>query len=139
MEFTQTTPSSVWTITHNLNSAQPAIDVWVDDNGVTTAILPKKIELIDANTANIIFTIPFSGTAVVVTEPTHAYTHTQSSASDEWHVVHNIGSAFLNIDVVIDNNGIVENITPQNITSIDDNQINVFFSKPYVGIARVSK
>jgi hypothetical protein len=40
MEINQSTPSSIWAVAHNLNTTQPAVDVWVDDNGVTTAIMP---------------------------------------------------------------------------------------------------
>lgn len=139
MELTQTTPSSNWTVTHNLDTSQPAVDVWVEDNGITTAILPKQIQITNANTLNINFSIPMSGTAVVNKEATQSYTHNQPTTSNEWHILHNFGSKFVNIEVMVQYNGVLESITPQNITSINDNQINVYFSTPLMGLARVSK
>jgi hypothetical protein len=139
MELTQTTPSSNWTVTHNLDTLQPAVDVWVDDGGITTAILPKQIQTTNANTLNINFSIPMSGTAVVNKEATQSYTHNQSSTSNEWNILHNFGSKFVNIEVMVQYNGVLESITPQNITSINDNQIKVYFSTPMMGLARVSK
>ena len=139
MEFTQTTPSSNWTVAHNLNSSQPVVDVWIDDNGITTAILPKQIQIANANTLNISFSIPLSGTAVVNTTSTQNHTHNQSTSSNEWHIIHDFGSKFVNIEVMVQYNGALQSITPQNITSINNNQVNVYFSTPFTGLARVSK
>jgi hypothetical protein len=80
-----------------------------------------------------------SGTAVVNKEATQSYTHNQPSTSNEWNVLHNFGSKFVNIEVMVQYNGVLESITPQNITSINDNQIKVYFSTPMMGLARVSK
>jgi hypothetical protein len=67
------------------------------------------------------------------------YTHTQSIPSAEWTILHNVGSKYINIDVVVDYNGQLETILPSNIVSISNNQTNVSFSSAFSGIARVSK
>ena len=139
MEINQSTPSSIWAVAHNLNTSQPAVDVWVDDNGVTTAISPKQIQLVDNNNLNISFSVPIAGTAVVSTTSSESYTHNQPVLSNEWYILHNFGSKFVNIEVMVQFNGVLESITPKNITSVNDNQVNVYFSTPLLGLARVSK
>ena len=67
------------------------------------------------------------------------YTHEQTTASAEWTIVHNMGSPYVNIDVIVNYNGQLETILPQNVVSINDHQTNVFFSSAFSGIARVSK
>lgn len=139
MEINQSTPSSIWAVAHNLNTTQPAVDVWVDDNGVTTAILPKQIQLVDNNNLNISFSVPISGTVVVNSTSSDAYTHNQPTTSNQWSILHNLGTKFVNIEVMVQFNGVLESITPHNITSINNNQVNVYFSTPMSGLARVSK
>jgi hypothetical protein len=67
------------------------------------------------------------------------YTHTQDTPSAEWTIIHEMGSKYVNIDVIVQYNGRLETILPQNIVSINEHQTNVFFSSPFSGIARVSK
>lgn len=139
MEITQSTPSSNWSVTHNLDTMQPAVDVWVDDNGVTTAMLPKQVQLVDANHLNISFSIPMAGTAVVTSASSQGYTHNQTNVSNEWHVLHNFGSKFVHVEVMVDYGGVLESFLPANITSVNDNQVNVYFNTPMSGIVRVSQ
>jgi hypothetical protein len=63
--YTQTTPQSVWNVNHNLDVPNPVVDVWVDDNGITTIMLPKQIRLVDTNRLEITFTIPVAGSVVI--------------------------------------------------------------------------
>ena len=65
MTYTQDTAANVWDIEHNLNTFQPAINVWVSVGGTMTAILPKEIRVIDANNLRVTFTDPQTGSAVV--------------------------------------------------------------------------
>jgi hypothetical protein len=69
----------------------------------------------------------------------HTYTHEQPTASAEWTIIHNMGSKYVNIDVVVNYQDRLETILPQNIVSISDNQTNVSFSSAFSGVARVSK
>jgi hypothetical protein len=68
-----------------------------------------------------------------------SYIHEQTTPSSTWDVMHSLGSPFVNIDVMININGNLETILPQSIKSVTDNQIQVTFSSPYTGKARVSK
>ena len=63
--YTQVTPAVAWTITHNFGKKVIA-DTWVDVNGVTTKILPKKVTNVDDNTLMIEFTTPRSGSARLI-------------------------------------------------------------------------
>lgn len=54
-----------------------------------------------------------------------------------WVVTHNLGTPYVNIDVIVDNNGVLETILPKNITSQDDNTTVVTFSNPMTGFVRV--
>ena len=68
-----------------------------------------------------------------------SYIHEQTIASDTWDVMHTLGTKFVNIDVMINYNGQLETILPESIVSVNDNQIQVKFSSPYTGKARVTK
>lgn len=64
--FTQTTPDTTWTITHNLNSTAVNIDVNVLYNGAIEKILPQSIVNIDANTVTVTFGSARTGNARVI-------------------------------------------------------------------------
>lgn len=64
-EFTQLTPSSVWSIQHNLG-IYPIVDVIINNNGVWTKILPLNIVMIDLNNIEIKFSAPSIGQARIV-------------------------------------------------------------------------
>lgn len=59
---TQLTPSTVWSINHNLNG-YPIIDVLFNDNGVLTKIIPSSVVLVDDNNVTITFTQNYTGIA----------------------------------------------------------------------------
>ncbi len=56
----QTTPSTVWTIEHNLG-VQPIHDIWVIDGGVYSKIYPANVVHIDDNTLQLTFSSPQTG------------------------------------------------------------------------------
>ncbi len=68
-----------------------------------------------------------------------SYIHEQTISSNTWDVMHNLGSKFVNIDVMVDYNGQLESILPKQIISLTDNQIQVTFNSPFTGKARVTK
>lgn len=51
----QGSPSSVWTITHNLNTQALTIDVYIDNAGVLTKVLPLSVVHQDNNTVVVTF------------------------------------------------------------------------------------
>lgn len=63
---TQTTSSSTWTISHNLNTTAIVIDVFVDDSGDLKKILPNTVVHTDDNTCTVTFTSNRTGRARVI-------------------------------------------------------------------------
>jgi hypothetical protein len=61
--FTQSTPSSSWSINHNLNIACPAIDLNVLINGSYEKIIPLGLTIVDNNNITVEWTQDFSGNA----------------------------------------------------------------------------
>lgn len=61
-DFTQSTPATTWTITHNLGH-RPAVSVTIDYNGGRQTVLPNSIEYTNSTTLTIKFTDAQSGSA----------------------------------------------------------------------------
>lgn len=61
--FTQSTPATTWTITHNLNNLEPNIDVITNVSGVLTKTIPLEVVATDANTVVVTWTSNQIGTA----------------------------------------------------------------------------
>jgi hypothetical protein len=65
--YTQSTPSTSWVITHNLNIENgPAVDVSVNYNGSLQKIIPSSIVATSADVVTITFTTAYSGVARLV-------------------------------------------------------------------------
>jgi len=64
-KHTQSTPATVWTITHGL-ACRPAVSVKVYDNAELVEILPHKIEAPNDTTVVITFTTARTGEARLV-------------------------------------------------------------------------
>lgn len=63
----QTTPDTVWTITHNFGTEDIIFSCW-DDNDMY--VVPSDTKLIDNNTIELIFPLPVTGRAVlIITDP----------------------------------------------------------------------
>ncbi len=56
LEFTQSTPSNEWTITHNFDTKSLLVDVYIDTNDGLEKILPLDISITDENTCVVSFT-----------------------------------------------------------------------------------
>lgn len=63
--FTQASPASVWTFTHNFG--HPAIvDVFITNaNGYLEKVIPLSISNVDDNTVSIVFSSPQTGCASI--------------------------------------------------------------------------
>ena len=57
----QTSSSTTWTITHNLNTSAPVVDCWVGGD----KIMPLTVTATDANTVTITFSTAQTGVAYV--------------------------------------------------------------------------
>jgi hypothetical protein len=62
----QETPSSMWTIEHNLG-AYPIVDVWLDaGSGQYKKVIPESVNYVNGTTCTVGFSMPQSGKATVV-------------------------------------------------------------------------
>jgi hypothetical protein len=61
----QVTPSSTWTIEHNLG-IYPIVDAWTVDNGTLQKILAAEVNYVSPNVCELVFTDPIAGFATVV-------------------------------------------------------------------------
>lgn len=68
---------------------------------------------------------------------TFSYTHTQSSASATWTIVHNLGTNAPVVDAFVDFNGQKTKILPKEVEIVDSTTIKVIFSTPKTGSAAV--
>jgi hypothetical protein len=68
VHFQQTTPATTWTITHNIGTTAPIVDVWVDpdNNGVYEKIVPLQVTAISNAVVQVTFSQPFAGKASVM-------------------------------------------------------------------------
>ena len=65
----QVTPSTTWTIVHNLSGGGamfPIVDILASIGGNTVKVMPLAITKIDNNTVEVTFTTAQAGEAVVV-------------------------------------------------------------------------
>lgn len=63
--FEQTVADTTWTITHNLGTQAPVIDIWVDVAGTMTKIIPQTVAGTSTTVATLTFTTPYAGVAYV--------------------------------------------------------------------------
>lgn len=91
----QTSASTTWTVTHNLNTTIPLVQVYGTDNKVFT---PDEITIVNNNQVTITVGTAVAGRAVVMygdisgaPKQTYAYEHIQSSLAITWVVNHNLG------------------------------------------------
>jgi len=133
---TQNTPSSTWTISHNLNTT--SVNVMIYD-GLSRVIIPDEIETTGPNTVSVSFAAGLAGRAVVISghidgnvKPTYAYTHYQSEASTTWPIVHGLGYNPI-VRVFVGNN----EVQPASITHDSTSQVTITFSTAQVGYARL--
>lgn len=63
--FEITSASDAWTIEHGLG-AYPIVDVYIDLAGEMNKVIPLSVTYVDVNTCVIGFSVPRTGTAVIV-------------------------------------------------------------------------
>lgn len=64
------------------------------------------------------------------------YQHNQSTPSALWEITHNLG-VYPIVDVYVNIDGNMEKILPKDIIRINDNVVNIEFSSPFAGVARI--
>jgi hypothetical protein len=148
-------PAATWSFNHQMGQKYPSVQVFNDDGYI---VLPSEIKVIDENNVNVYFSQPQTGVVSVTlggagtagTSGTSGtggssgtsgrdglggYSHTYT-ASTTWSVAHNLGMDFP-IVTAWDTNRKV--ILPTEIYSVDDDNIEVYFSQPIAGTISVIK
>lgn len=125
-----------WTITHNLNTTIPLVQIYDADHKL---VIPDNVSIIGNNTVEITFITPQSGRAVIfhgsingAPKQDVAYTHYQASSSVSWVIPHELGY-YPAVRVFIGN----EEILPDSIVHDTLFQTTITFTQGYVGYARL--
>jgi hypothetical protein len=67
---TQDTAALTWTVQHNLGGGQgegiPVVDVFIDEGGQDSKMIPASVEIIDRNSLLLTFSVARAGFAVVI-------------------------------------------------------------------------
>lgn len=128
----QATDSSVWTVTHPLNTAHVSVTVYDTDNRV---VLPNEITINDASTVSVNFGTPMQGKVVVLTghfegntKNEYAYEHYQTNPNTEWIIPHGLGR-YPVVRVFIGN----QEVQPASVTFTSLDVVTLTFSTPQVG------
>lgn len=128
--------ASTWTITHNLKTNTPLVQVYEASSG--NLVIPDDITVVDINTVSVTFTSDLAGRAVAMggsvtgtEKPTVAYEHLQTSASTSWVVTHGLGYEPI-VRVFVGN----QEVQPATIVHDTLNQTTITFSSPLAGFAR---
>lgn len=132
----QAEASTVWNITHNLNTTSVNIQVFDAESRV---LIPDSIQTTSATTAAVTFGTGITGRAVCVSghfdgivKPTYAYTHHQTVASTDWVITHNLGYNPI-VRIFIGNN----EVQPASVVHDSANQVTISFTTAQVGYARL--
>jgi hypothetical protein len=133
---TQSTASSTWSITHNLNTTSINVQVFDGNNRV---IIPDEIEVTGPTTCAITLAGAITGRATIVTghfdgvqKPTYAYTYYQTEASTTWTIVHNLGYDPI-VRVFIG----TSEVQPATVSFPDTNTVVITFDTAEVGTVRL--
>jgi hypothetical protein len=132
-ELNQTTPSTTWTFNHNLGQKYPIFQIFDTNDNV---IIPSQITAVTSDSATITFPSAQSGRAIASLGTGPGGMTEQFSAATTWSISHNMGTDYP-IVTVYDNNRKI--IFPQEIRSIDGDNIEVYFSAPVAGHLNVAK
>lgn len=122
----QTTPSSSWTVMHNLDETNPVVEC-LDIDG--KSIVPLNIEYITSNRIDVTFPSNETGYVLVITPE---YKHTQGTPSTEWNINHGLGSKYPILDCWNTSGEIIEPLT---IETIDLNNTKITFLSNEEGYA----
>jgi hypothetical protein len=133
----QTTPSATWTVTHNLNTVNPLVQVYGTD---LKMVIPDNITVVDNNTVLVTFGYPIAGRCVAMfgsslvgaSKSLVSFEYTQTSPSATWIINHDLGYYPI-VRIFVGN----EEIQPAGIVHNSIFQTTVTFTMPFVGIARL--
>jgi len=138
VQFTQATPATTWSFTHNLNTRNPIVQVY---DTTYKQIIPNQIVSVDAFNAQVLFDYSQSG-YVVMSNGGGLYVTGSTSlifptSSVTWSFQHNLNSQYINFTAYDSNNNV---IIPSGIKAISPNYAEMYFatSQSGVGVAQFS-
>lgn len=129
----QTAPSTTWTFNHNLGQKYPIFQVFDDNDNV---IIPSQITAVNSSTATITFPTQQTGRVIGSLGTGPGGMSQFFSSATTWSLSHNMGTDYPIVTVYNNDRKIV---FPQEVKSIDTNNIEVYFSTPVSGYLNVSK
>ena len=131
--FTQTTPSTLWTVNHNFNSQTPLVQVY---NISHSQIIPSAISASSTNTIDIYFATQETGYAVIstggITVTGSNATLVQSVAATTWSFYHNLNETYPVFTIFDENDDV---IIPLRIHADNAYSASIYFSSPRSGKA----
>jgi hypothetical protein len=133
VKLDQTTPSTTWTFNHNLGQKFPIFQVFDSNDQV---IIPSQITAVNSDTATITFPSAQTGKVIASLGTGPGGMTQQFSAATTWSVSHNMGADYPIVTVYDSNRKI---IFPNEIRSIDGDNVEVYFSTPVAGFLNVAK
>lgn len=135
--YKQDIASATWTLSHDLNTVNPLIQIYGTDFKM---VIPDNIETIDNNTSVVTFGYPIAGRAVAMfggslvgsSKSGVSFEYTQTSLSNTWVINHDLGYYPI-VRVFVGNS----EIQPLSIVHNSLFQTTITFSTQYVGVARL--
>ena len=133
VNFTQATPATTWSFTHNLNTRNPIVQVY---DTTYKQIIPNQIVAVDAFNAQVLFDYSQSG-YVVMSNGGGLYVTGSTSllyatSSVTWSFQHNLNSQYINFTAYDSNNNV---IIPSGIKAISANYAELYFGVSQSGVA----
>jgi hypothetical protein len=132
-QLNQTTPSTSWTFQHNLGQKFPIFQIFDSNDNV---IIPSQIIAISSDSATITFPSLQTGRAIASLGTGPGGMTQQFSAATTWSLSHNMSADYPIVTVYDTNRKIV---FPNEIRSIDADNVDVYFSTPVAGYLNVAK
>lgn len=129
--------SASWTITHNLQTNTPLVQVY--EAGTGHQVIPDELTVLDTNTVTVTFNTPVEGRATVMhgnitgaESPAIAYEHYQTNTSDTWVIPHGLGYEPI-VRVFVGSN----EVQPDTIVHDSLIQVTITFSTTQTGYVRL--
>jgi hypothetical protein len=134
--FQQSSAATTWTITHNLATTTPLVQIY--DN-TQKMLIPDEVTIVNSNSLTVTFGSALSGMAVIMygdidggPKSQYAYTYYQTSAATTWTINHGLGYNPI-VRVFIG----TEEVQPATVSFPTLNQVVVTFNTAQMGVARL--
>ncbi len=130
----QSTPSTTWTMVHNLGEQYVSFTFYDENDEV---IIPNTVNATSTSTLTATFSVAAIGKCIItIGSAPNYYLHTQGSTNTTWTISHSLANKYCNVRCYDASNNYV---IPQTIVATDANTITVTFASPIAGHAFVTK